>query len=405
MPGLAPHLARAEARGGERRIVTTLDAPLQDAAERVASRQLATLPERAALALVIADHASGEIRALVGGAFGAEPRAGALDLTRAVRSPGSALKPVLYALAFEQGLAEPGRLLDDQPRRFGAYAPENFARGFAGRVTAAQALRASLNLPAVALLHEVGPLAFASLLKSAGAPPRLPAGADASLPLALGGAGFTLREVTALYAMLAQEGRARPLVTRSEAREARPALAARAAEQVARALTRGFPGGGPEGVAWKTGTSWGGRDAWAFGFDRRHAVGVWIGRPDGTPLPGATGRDLALPVLAQLFALLPTAPREGERARAIAVPSEPTDRLRLLFPPPGAVLRAGEGHVTLRASGGRRPFVFLVDGAPLGSEPARREAAWTPPGPGFYRVTVLDADGQAVRAELRVRAE
>jgi penicillin-binding protein 1C len=405
MPGLAPHLARAEARSGEQRIVTTLDAPLQAAAERLAARHLEALPERAALALVIADHASGEIRALVGGAFGSEPRAGALDLTRAVRSPGSALKPVLYALAFEQGAAEPGRILADQPLRFGAYAPENFARGFAGRVTAAEALRASLNLPAVALLHEIGPLAFASLLKTAGAAPRLPAGADPALPLALGGAGFTLREITALYAMLAQEGRARPLVTRGAADAPRAVLSPRAAEQVSRVLTRGFPGGGPEGVAWKTGTSWGGRDAWAFGHDRRHVVGVWIGRPDGTPLPGATGRDLALPVLAQLFALLPAAPREGERPRAVAAPAEATDRLRLLFPPPGAELRAGEGHVTLRASGGRRPFVFLVDGAPLGSEPARREAAWTPPGPGFYRVTVLDADGQAVRAELRIRAE
>ncbi|MFC7543140.1 hypothetical protein ACFQU2_31845 [Siccirubricoccus deserti] len=123
------------------------------------------------------------------------------------------------------------------------------------------------------------------------------------------------------------------------------------------------------------------------------------------PLPGATGARTALPILARLFERLPAAPRPPLPTRAAASPAlaEAVDRLRLVFPPPGAVLQEGGPHVTLRASGGRRPLTFLVDGRPLPAEPAKREAAWVPDGPGFYRVTVLDAEGSAARAEVRVR--
>jgi penicillin-binding protein 1C len=410
MPRLAPHLAREVARDAQpgARIPTTLDRDLQRAAERIAADALRDLPDRAAVALVIADIATREVRALVGGAFGEVPRAGMLDLTQAVRSPGSALKPFVYALAFEQGIARPDSVLSDLPLRFGGYAPENFDRGFAGRVSAADALRLSLNLPAVALLHEVGPVRFAALLKASGAPPRLPPGAEPSLPLALGGAGMTLRGMVGLYAMLGDGGQAAALVTQAAAPAARPiVLAPRAAAAVAGVLVQPFPRGGPAGVAWKTGTSWGGRDAWALGLDGRHVAGVWIGRPDGTPIPGATGATLALPVLARSFALLPATPRAALPAHAapanrMAVGAEAADRLRLLFPMPGAVLAEG-GTVTIRAAGGQRPLIFLVDGAPLDTERARREVAWTPPGPGFYRITVLDAGGTAAAAELRVR--
>lgn len=407
MPRLAPHLSREMARGATGSVTLTLDGPLQRAAERLAAEVLPTLPDRAALAIVVADVATREVRALIGGEWGAEARAGALDLTRAVRSPGSALKPFLYAMAFERGIAQPGTLIADLPRHFGAYAPENFSRDFAGRVTAADALRMSLNLPAVALLDQIGALRFASALKAAGAGPRLPRGADASLPLALGGAGTTLREMTTLYATIADHGRSLPLrLTPGASPEAVQAVERRAADTVAAILVQNFPGGGPSGVAWKTGTSWGGRDSWAMGFDARHVAGVWIGRPDGTAMPGSTGRQAALPVLARVFALLPEAPRERLRVMADAPRQQaPADRLRLLFPPPGAALADGAGPVTLRAAGGRRPLAFMVDGAPIPHEAARREAAWVPPGPGFYRVTVLDADGAAASASIRVRPE
>jgi penicillin-binding protein 1C len=402
LPRHAPQALAALA--GPERVATTLDLPLQAALEQLARERLQTLPERASLALLIADAPARELRALVsGGAGSPAARAGAMDLTRAVRSPGSALKPFIYALAFQDGLAGPETVLDDLPRRFGGYAPENFDRGFAGRVTAAEALRRSLNLPAVALLDQVGPLRFAATLKAAGVALRLPPGADPSLPLALGGAGISLRQLAGLYAALATDGAAAPLRLVADPTAPRPLLQPRAAAAIAAVLTQPFPDGGPSGMAWKTGTSWGGRDAWAIGFDRRHVAGVWIGRPDGTPLPGATGRGLALPLLARLFDLLPPAPRPTPSPpRAESGGTATADALRLLFPPPDAVL-SGDGAVTLRAMGGRRPLTFLVDGVPLAADPAHREAAWTPPGSGFYRLTVLDAEGSAAHAAVRIR--
>jgi penicillin-binding protein 1C len=310
-------------------------------------------------------------------------------------------------MAFADGITGPDAEIPDLPRRFGGYAPENFDRGFAGTVTAGEALRRSLNLPAVALLDQIGPLRFAAILQQAGAAPVLPRGANPALPLALGGAGITLRQATSLYAALATDGTGGMLRLSSDTGVTEVAfLPIAATRATADVLTRPFPSGGPSGVAWKTGTSWGGRDAWAFGFDAQHVVGVWVGRPDGTPLTGATGYSQALPLLARVFDLLPAAPRTlpadsrpSTRGHAVAA-----DGLRLLFPPSGAVLSA-DGRVTIRAMGGQRPLTFLVDGDRLVSEPVRREVGWQPPGPGFYRITVLDARGEGVRSSVRVRGE
>ena len=404
---LPRHASQVVARlAGPVRVATTLDLPLQEAVERLATDRMADLPEHASLALLIADASSRDIRAIVSGGGGrGEDRGGFLDLTRAVRSPGSALKPFIYALAFQDGLAAPETVLDDTPQRFGHYAPEDFDRGFAGEVTAAEALRRSLNLPAVALLDRVGPMRFAATLQAAGVKLRLPAGADPSLPLALGGAGITLRQIAGLYAALATDGSAARLVLREEDREpGHTFLDPRAAAAVAGVLTQPFPDTLRNGVAWKTGTSWGGRAAWALGFDAYHVVAVWFGRPDGTPLPGATGRSVAVPVLSRLFDLLPPAPRPTPPPMRREATSARADALRLLFPPPDAVL-SGDGPIVLRAMGGRRPLTFLVNGAPLVVDPARRDAAWTPPAPGFYRVTVLDAEGNAARVSVRVRRD
>jgi penicillin-binding protein 1C len=385
---------------------TTLDLSLQAALERLGQQRLADLPQRVSLAILIADAQPREILALYPGAWRDQDRAGALDLTQAVRSPGSALKPFIYAMAFADGIAAPDTVLPDLPRRFGGYAPENFGRGFAGSITAGEALRRSLNLPAVALLDRVGALRFAATLRAAGAPLHLPHGANPSLPLALGGDGITLRQATALYAALATDGTGGPLRLLAAAPPSRPEfLSASAAHTVADVLTHPIPDFGQSGIAWKTGTSWGGRDAWALGFDSHHVVGVWFGRPDGTSMPGATGASLALPMLSRVFDLLPRAPRSVMPTQDL--PTRPAtvavDALHLLFPPAGAVL-SDDGPVTIRVMGGRRPLTFLIDGAPLSTDRIRRDVAWRPTGPGFYRLTVLDADGAAVRATVQVRS-
>jgi penicillin-binding protein 1C len=404
LPRHAPQVVTRFA--GQAQVTTTLDLPLQFALERLATEQLRRLPKRASLALLVVDAHTREIRAIVsGGEQTEEARSGALDLTRAVRSPGSAMKPFIYAMAFEAGIAGPETRIEDLPRHFGAYAPEDFDRGFAGDVTAGEALRRSLNLPAVELLDQVGPAQFMARLKLAGVSLRLPANAAPSLPLALGGAGITLRDLTGLYAALATDGSAgAPTILPKPIVAGGPFLEPRAAHAIAAVLTQRLPDSSAPGIAWKTGTSWGGRDSWALGFDRSSVVGAWVGRPDGTPLPGATGRGLALPLVARVFEILPAAPRDSPpvEARSVASTVSAASALRLLFPPPNAVV-TGDGPVTLRAMGGQRPLTFLMNGAPLHTDPARREISWVPPAPGFYRLTVLDIAGGVARVSLQVK--
>ncbi|TQF79630.1 penicillin-binding protein 1C [Elioraea sp. Yellowstone] len=414
MPRLAWHLAVREAGGG--RVATTLEAPLQAALERLGAEIAATLDERANLAVVVLRNADRTIAAHLG-ALPGETRGGALDLAHAVRSPGSSFKPFLYALAFDAGAVRPETRIADLPRRFDGYAPENFDRGFVGDVTAAEALRLSLNLPAVAVADAFGPLAFVAALGRAGAPPRFPpAQSGPGLPVALGGFGTTLMEATALAAALADDGSVAAPVWRAGKTAARQPFVSREAAGAVRAILAGStppPGMPPQlhppRIAWKTGTSWGHRDAWALGVSATHTVGVWVGRPDGTPLPGQTGRATATPLMLRVFALLPD---PGPLPDAPPLPPAPAlarlgpasaDRLRLIFPPDGAALAAGAA-VTLRAAGGQRPLTWLVDGAPIASVRHRRDTAWQPPGPGFYRITVVDAEGAAAVAELRVRS-
>jgi penicillin-binding protein 1C len=414
MPRLGRHLAARAA--GEGRVATTLEAPLQAALERLGAEMATSLDARANLAVVVLRNADRSIAAHLGAVPG-EARAGTLDLTRAVRSPGSAFKPFLYALAFDAGAVRPETRIADLPRRFDGYAPENFDRGFAGDVTAAEALRLSLNLPAVAVADAFGPLAFVAALERAGAPPRLPpADAGPGLPVALGGFGTTLIEASALAAALAEDGMVAAPIWRAGATAARQRLVSREAAGAVRAiLAASTPPPGmppqlhPPRIAWKTGTSWGHRDAWALGVSASHTVGVWVGRPDGTPLPGQTGRATATPLMLRVFALLPDPGPLPDAlplspAPALARLGEPrAERLRLVFPPQGASLAEG-ASVTLRAAGGQRPLTWLVDGAPIASPRHRRDAAWQPVGPGFYRVTVIDAEGSSVAAEVRVRS-
>ncbi len=256
-------------------------------------------------------------------------RAGQVDMTQALRSPGSTLKPFIYGLGFEDGLVHPETLIEDRPVRFGGYAPENFDLTFQGTVTVRRALQLSLNVPAVAVLDKVGASRLTARLQQAGAPLVLPPGEVPGLAMGLGGVGVRLTDLVTLYAGLARLGThdaAQRAAGRRGARSAgRRRLLDPAAAWYVGSILLGTPP--PENaaggrIAFKTGTSYGYRDAWAVGFDGKRTIGVWVGRPDGAPVPGLVGRAAAAPILFDAFARtgklpapLPAAP-EGSAGRS-----------------------------------------------------------------------------------------
>ena len=293
-PALAAHAAEeaVAAEASAKVIRLAIDARLQAKLEALARESVARLGPKLSAAIVVIDNATGEVRARVGAAdYGDATRDGAIDMSRAPRSPGSALKPFIYALAFEEGLAHPETVLFDRPMRYGAYAPQNFNLGFEGTVTARKALQMSLNLPAIELLADVGPATFLARLHGAGAEIALPKDAPVGLAIGLGGLGVSLVDLARLYAGFARGGETPPLIERLGAE---PAIGPRrltdpvAAFYVADIL-RGAPppANALRGrIAFKTGTSYGFRDALAIGFDRGTTIAVWVGRPDNAPTRG-----------------------------------------------------------------------------------------------------------------------
>ena len=411
VPSLARHLS---ARNGGR-IATTLDADLQSGLEALANREAGWIGPEADIAALVVRNRDRAVLAYFGGTrfFGPD---GMVDMVRAPRSPGSALKPFIYALAFDAGLATPGTVLDGGAFRLGSYAPREFDRAEHGAVTAAEALRQSLNRPAVRLLSRVGPARFASSLAAAGARLVLPKGAAPSAALALGGAGISLFDLAGLYAGLADGGAVRTLrVTGTAASDGVRLVSSQAAAAVV-AILRGHPP--PSGlsvlpdhpIAYKTGTSYSYRDAWAAGFTPGYTAVVWVGRRDNTPRPGATGRDAAAPVLFHVFGLLPPEPpvREAEAAATpqlapalSRVPTRPA--LQVMFPPGDVELAFDSGMpVGLRAAGGVPPYRWIADGLPLlgGMHPA-----WTPASPGFAHLTVLDSAGASASVDVALVSE
>lgn len=430
LPDLAPHLAERLAKGApeDGRVTTTLDAALQRGVERQLAAALADLPRPVTLAAIVADWRSGAVLARVGSAayFDAR-RAGAVDMTRALRSPGSALKPFIYGMAFDGLEAHPGSLLRDATTRFDDYAPHNFDGSLSGDVTVREALQRSLNLPAVTVLDRLGPVVFTEHFRAAGLRLDLgPGDAAPALPIALGGAGTTLESLVAGYAALAGGGKAVPLRERpdaaSSAEPSAPLFGRDAADAVTDILLGVMPpegsGAQPGRIAFKTGTSFRFRDGWAVGFDGARAIGVWMGRADGGSC-ACLGASAAA-VLFRLFDLLPPAPLPprplspifaGPPPQALVrlgrdgAPVVEAEGPRIAFPVAGSRLpvdRDGPTEVKLAASGGTRPYRWLVDGQPIDSHPFARDAAWRPDGFGFFKLTVIDASGHEDRTDVRI---
>ena len=317
---LAERLRRAQPNAA--RIATTIDPELQRTLEDRVTAYFSQLPERTSAALLVMDNASLEARAYIGSVeFGDQARLGHVDMVQAWRSPGSTLKPFLYGLALEDGLIHSESLLVDAPQSFGGYRPGNFDAAFNGPIGAAEALRLSLNVPAVDLLDRVGPARFSARLANGGIALKYPPGAKPNLAMILGGTGARLEDLVGAYSALNRNGIAgRVRYTRAQEKTERRILSPGAAWIVREVLEANprpgygqgaFDVGARPRVAWKTGTSYGFRDAWAIGSTRRYTVGVWVGRPDGTPLPGQYGAATALPLMFETIDSLPRAPGDA----------------------------------------------------------------------------------------------
>jgi penicillin-binding protein 1C len=439
----APHLAERlrAAHPGEWEIPTAIDRALQRRLQDMLAKAARELEPGATIAALVVENKGRKVRAYLGSADYFDRRQfGPIDMVSAVRSPGSALKPFIYAMAFDQLSVHPETIMIDQPMRFGDYAPENFDKLFRGEIPAREALQLSLNLPAVALLDAVGAPPFARRLADAGYPLTLPKDAGRpGLPIALGGVGVTLEGMVGLYAALADEGRARPLDfgDRVPPPFAKSIVGPLGAYYVTDILEDTPPppswlaaGNRRDGsrVAYKTGTSYGYRDAWAIGYTRDYTIGVWVGRPDGSFSAGRMGRGAAAPLLFEIFDQLPpgasalaATPPDGAllvgqnalppNLKRFTVAPDMTltalarNQLRISFPLDGATMMLAKKAdaplpFVLKAEGGKLPLRWLVNGRAVESLPYLRQTQWDPDGRGAHRVTVIDSTGKSTSAEI-----
>lgn len=446
MPLYAAHESRHARFGSPERNVhrLTIDRKLQVALEKMARQKIGTYPAPVSMAIMVADHQRGNVLVSIGAPDLLDTsRVGHVDMTRAIRSPGSTLKPFIYGLAFEEGVGVPESLIVDQPTNIGGYQPTNFDQAYQGTVTLREALQLSLNTPAVQLLEAVGPARLISRLKRAGIRPEMMGGTKPGLAIGLGGVGLSLKDLTQAYAALARGGKPVSLsVCRKACGSVEPmpksgsVLSGKAAWLVGDILSElpQYQAEMKTRLAYKTGTAYGYRDAWAVGYDGRYVVAVWLGRPDGSPVPGETGSSAAVPVLLDVFQKLGPSrvplPKASESlmlqsnaavpaalqfARIQGRPSALTvaSNLRITFPPDGAELDLGLSRpqdsenaslpLIVKVSGGKRPYAFLVNGTPLHASGFETQLAWKPESPGFANITVLDARGQSARLTVQLR--
>ncbi|WP_397450092.1 peptidoglycan glycosyltransferase PbpC [Pseudomonas sp. NA-150] len=398
-PSLAPLLARRLNRPDSPPLIrTTIDATLQRRLEDLLLGWRARLPEHTSAAILVVDEQTMAVRAYLGSVdINDARRFGHVDMVNAVRSPGSTLKPFLYGMAMDAGLIDSESLLQDVPRRYGDYRPGNFSAGFSGAVSASSALSMSLNLPAVQLLEVYGPKRFAAELRNGGIPLTLPPLAEPNLALILGGAGSRLEDLVSGYSAFARGGKSANLrLQPQDTLRERPMLSPGSAWIVRKILSgQSRPDLDPHAdlvqrpvLAWKTGTSYGFRDAWAIGVGPRYLIGVWIGRPDGTPVPGQFGLASAAPLMLQVHDMLIN--RDYQRGIASPVQAIPLNvGVAAICWPLGQALSKSDPNCR------RQRFAWTLDN----TTPPTLQASDQPLGLGLLEKIWVNAKGLRVAAD------
>ena len=401
-------------------IATSLDRRLQRSVVRKAELFAKRLNANENVSVMVSNGSTGEILAYVG-SLGLATDAGYMDLTRATRSPGSTLKPFIYGMAFDDGLIDSQTVLHDTPKAYGDYAPSNFDKGHRGPVRAGVALQESLNIPAVAILSDLGVDVFQQAWKDAGLQLKLPRGADANLGLALGAVGTRLHDLVQAYGAFTNEGRVVPLTyeptEEASARVVASALLTKgSADQVTQILaageaidgrmTRARLSGGRQ-ASFKTGTSYGYRDSWAVGVKGPYVIGVWVGRPDGTPVVGQTGRNAALRLANDIADVVKA---DGAvtpwEARPLSMAQIEAPPVRLIYPTNGVsvVLNnepAADRRLQLKLSGLNPQVRVYLNGEPLPADDLL-QSRLAVPADGTYELKVIGVNGLSDRAEFTV---
>ena len=335
MPRHAMHAAvwLRDKSPGITHVRSTLDPGVQKLAERTVAMHAYDLQRRHIYngAVVVVDHRAREVVGLVGNLdFDDFKHGGQIPMFKRARSPGSTLKPLLYSLAIDRGLALPGYLVADVPVEYGTYRPHNFDGDFMGLVTLRESLSRSLNVPFVELLQDLGVESFIAELQRSGVSPSRAKHGEYGLSLIAGGIELTPLEVASLYATLAQDGVYKPLrvLAREPLGDEQKIYGAAAAHLTRETLAqkdrpdfprRKFMAGVPPEIHWKTGTSFGYRDAWSVGSGPAYTVAVWLGNVDQRASFELVGSEAAGPLL---FDVLESLADKSRKAVPAAAPKE-----------------------------------------------------------------------------------
>ena len=323
----APHFCRTiSQKYSQDEIETSLDPSTQRTAEKILQSYVNRVKPKQVSngSVLIIDNKTNSVAAYCGSAdFNDNSSSGQVDGITALRSPGSTLKPILYTLAFDLGELTPGMKLLDIPTDFGGYEPENYDLKFNGPVTAKFALVNSLNVPAVRLLQKVGIEKFISLLQKGGFTAIAQNKNLLGLSLILGGCGVRLEQLVKFYTVFSHKGKMYPLnylkQFSNEEENGIDIFSSAASYLTGLILTSNERPDYPADfllstnhplIAWKTGTSYGKRDAWAIGFNPDYTVGVWMGNFDGKGSPELSGAEMAVPLMFEIFNAIDYKPKK-----------------------------------------------------------------------------------------------
>ena len=427
-PRNAPHLAQkilSNPKNSQKEISTTLNGLLQKQLEVWAQGKAETLAKDTTIALLLIRNRDASIQAYLGSHdMFSQKVSGYVDMIHAVRSPGSAMKPFIYALGFDDHLIHPNTLIMDQETRFGDYLPHNFSNTYTGEVTVAYALQHSLNIPAVKILSRIGTEAFVNKIEAYAGKLKVPK-KRATLPVALGGVGISMWQLSQLYVALANSGRADRIhyLKIPEGSATSKKLCDKKSAKMITAILREVPA--PEGfvdthhqIAYKTGTSYGYRDAWTIAYSKEYTVAVWVGKPNNATQSRMTGRNTAAPLAFEAFALLQTLLPQNHwqwspHYLGNKVPLGLTyfdkeshdhnrQQLAMVYPLDNARFRnagCGDTLVEIKVEHGLKPYFWYIDGNP---KEISQTSTTIPFDYGAHTITIIDNGGATITRNIWV---